>query len=265
MKKICKGSRKALYILFFFVYNKNDIKCDKDVIPLTKARSNQKQPQKAAPKKKTARKLSAGERRGMQTLFAILFVAGIMYLFAMIIIALFVWYSFSTPAESETLYALQIVEEDSGAKKVSYSVAQANNSYGLYLRYSDIAPLCGFGIAGDEEQVTMYLPAEGMVGNDKREYVTLNRNSSLIYVNGNSVRLPAPVLFEGEDYLLPVSLFEGYVYGLDVTYDEEEKLCVVTIPEKLSFTLKMHKPEEAEQCDLTLLPQTDVSDEMSAE
>ncbi len=232
---------------------------------MTATETKRKQPQKTQQPKKQKRKLSAGERRGMQTLLAILFVAGIMYLFSVIIIALFVWYSFSTPAESETLYALQVVEEDSNEKKVSYSVAQANNSYGLYLRYSDIAPLCGFGIAGDEEQVTMYLPTEGMVGNDKREYVTLNRNSSLIYVNGNSVRLSAPVLFEGDDYLLPVSLFEGYVHGLTVDYDEEEKLCTVTVPEKLSFTLKMHKPEEAEQCDLTLLPQTDVSGKTSEE
>jgi len=231
---------------------------------MTATQNKPKQPQKAQPQKQK-KKMSAGERRGMQTLFAILFVAGVMYLFSVIIIALFVWYSFSTPAESETLYALQIVEEDDSEEKVSYSVAQANNSYGLYLRYSDIAPLCGFGIAGDEDQVTMYLPADGMVGNDKREYVTLNRNSSLIYVNGNSVRLPAPVLFEGEDYLLPVSLFEGYVYGLTIAYDEEEKLCTVTVPKKLAFTLKMHKPEEAEQCDLTLLPQTDVSDGASEE
>ncbi len=265
MKKICKGSHKTLYIHFFFDYNDSISKNDKDVIPMPNATPRQKQPQKKQAPKKQTRKLSAGERRGMQTLFAILFVAGIMYLFSVIIIALFVWYSFSTPAESETLYALQVVEEDGDEQKVSYSAAQANNSYGLYLRYSDLAPLCGFGIAGDEEQVTMYLPAEGAVGNDKREYVTLNRNSSLIYVNGNSVRLSAPVLFEGEDYLLPVSLFEGYVYGLTVKYDEEEKLCVITVPEKLNFTLKMHKPEEAEQCDLTLLPQTDVSGNTSEE
>lgn len=229
----------------------------------TKPRSKKTQP--AKPPKKQKRTLSAGERRGMQTLFAILFVAGIIYLFSVIIIALFVWYSFSTPAESETLYALEVVTEDGGQEKVSYSVAQANNSYGLYLRYSDIAPLCGFGIAGDGEQITMYLPSETPVSNDEREYVTFNRNSSLIYVNGNSVRLPAPVLFEGDDYLLPVPLFESYLHGLTVGYDEEEKLCTVTVPEKLSFTLKMHKPEEAVQCDLTLLPQTDVSSEESAE
>lgn len=221
------------------------------------ANAGNKQPQT----KKVKKKLSARERRGVQTLFAILLVAGILYLLAVMIIALFVWYSFSAPAESETLYALRIVTEADEEQKTAYSVEQANNSYGLYLRYSDLAPLCGFGIAGDEEQVTLYLPAEGVVGNEKLGSVTFNRNSSLIHVNGNPVRLSSPILFEGEDYLLPVSLFEGYLNGLTITYDEEEKLCTVTVPENPAFSLKLHKPEEASQCDLTLLPETSASSE----
>lgn len=213
--------------------------------------------------RKRQKKLTVGEKRGAQTLAAILLVAGVIYLLAVMIIALFVWYSFSTPAESETLYSLRIVTEADGERKVSYTVGQANNSYGLYLRYSDLAPLCDFGIAGDEEYVTLYLPPEGQVGNEKSDSVTFCRNSSLIYVNGNPVRLSSPILFEGTDYLLPVSLFEGYLSGLDITYNEEDRLCVVTVPEKLSFSLKLHKPVEASQCDLTLFPEANTSSEES--
>ena len=204
-------------------------------------------------------RLTEREKQGAQTLMAILFVAGVLYLLIILIIAVCVWYSFSTPSESTTLYSLRIVTEDGNIKRASYSSSEANNSYGLYLRYSDIAPLCGFGIAGDEETVTLYLPGEGLVGSTELESIVFHRNSSLIVVNGNNVRLSAPILFEGDDYLLPVSLFETYLTGLTVEYDEEELLCLVTVPERLSFSLKLHKPTEAPKCDLTMLPGTDAS------
>lgn len=219
-------------------------------------------PGRNAPEKRS--RLTEKEKRGAQTLLAILFVAVVLYLLIVLIIAVFVWYSFSTPSESTTLYSLRIVTEDGNIKRAAYSASEANNSYGLYLRYSDVAPLCGFGIAGDEETVTLYLPEKGPVEHGDLECIVLHRNSSLIEVNGNHVRLSAPILFEGKDYLLPVSLFETYLTGLTVEYDEEERLCLITVPEKLDFTLKLHRPTEAPQCDLTLLPGED-SSEASAE
>ncbi len=212
------------------------------------------------PQKKKSR-LTESEKRGAQTLMAILFVAGVLYLLIVLIIAVFVWYSFSTPSESTSLYSLRIVTEDGNIKRASYSSSEANNSYGLYLRYSDIAPLCGFGIAGDEETVTLYLPGGGLVDSAELESIVLHRNSSLIILNDNHVRLSAPILFEGKDYLLPVSLFETYLIGLQVEYNEEDLLCVVTVPEDLSFSLKLHKPTESPKCDLTMLPGRDTSSE----
>lgn len=219
-----------------------------------KSAPKRKPPAKQAPQKKQGRRLTAGEKRGAQTLLAILFVAGVLYLLTVLIIALFVWYSFSTPAESQTLYSLRIVTGEDGTRKASYSVEEANNSYGLYLRYSDLAPLCGFGVAGDGDRVTMYLPSDTAVGNTELDSIVFFRNSSLIEVNGNHVRLSSPILFEGDDYLLPVSLFEGYLNGLEITYNGEDNICTITVPENLSFSLKLHKPEEAAECDLTLLP-----------
>ncbi len=195
--------------------------------------------------KKPARRLTPGERRGAQKLLAVLVVAVLLYLLLMMIIAFLVWYSFETPAESEALYSLQIVTAVDKKRIASYSVEQANNSYGLYLHYADLAPLCGFGVAGDEEQVTLFLPGDGLT----TDSIVCNRNSSLIQVNGNSVRLSSPILFSGDDYLLPVSLFETYLSGLEITYDDEKQTCTVTVPETLVFSLKLHKPEAASQCE----------------
>ena len=145
--------------------------------PQTGTPKAKKAPPKSTPPQKRSR-LTESEKRGAQTLMAILFVAVVLYLLIVLIIAVFVWYSFSTPAESETLYSLRIITEDGNIKRASYSATEANNSYGLYLRYSDVAPLCGFGIAGDEETVTLYLPGGGLVNSTQLECIVLHRNSS---------------------------------------------------------------------------------------
>lgn len=211
-----------------------------------------------------ARKLSAGERRGAQMLLAILTVSAAVYLVLVVSIALFVWYSFSSTPKSETLYALHLLKGDGDdVKRMStYSVQQANNSYGLYLRYSDLAPLCGFGIAGDAEQITLFLPAETTDGAGS---ILCSRNSSLVQINGTTVRLPAPILFEETDYLLPVSLFEGYLQGLHIEYDEKKQICRVTVPTNPVFLLKLHKPEVAQPCDVSGISVPDNSSDPSGD
>ena len=204
----------------------------------------QQNPKGHPQKPKQKRSLSAGEKRGAQMLLAILFVAAVIYVVIVLIIALFIWYSFGTLSENTTLYSLRVMDSDGETRIASYSVDEANNRYGLYVPYSVIAPYCNFGVAGDSEQVTLYLPdAGGVTGS-----ILCNRDSSLIEINGNPVRLSSPILFEGDDYLLPVSLFESYLSGLDITYDDEKQFCTLTVPAKPAFSLKLHRPEPANPC-----------------
>lgn len=209
-----------------------------------KPEPRQAQANTRAQAQKRKRSLSAGEKRGAQMLFAILLVAVTIYLAAVLIIAFFIWYSFGTLSENTALYALRVLDSDGETRIASYSVEQANNRYGLYVPYSVLAPVCSFGVAGDSEQVTLYMPdAGGSTGS-----ILCNRDSSLVEINGSSVRLPAPVLFEGNDFLLPVSLFETYLAGLDVAYDPETQICTLTVPATPAFSLKLHRPEPAALC-----------------
>ena len=205
---------------------------------------HRKSAQPQNPKQKQKHSLSAREKRGAQMLLAILFVAAVIYVVLVLIIAFFLWYSFGTLSNNTTLYALRVMESDGETRIASFSVEEANNRYGLYIPYSTLAPLCDFGIAGDGEQVTIYLPdAGGRIGS-----ILCHRDSSLVEINGSSVRLSAPVLFEGDDYLLPVSLFESYLSGLDVSYDDDKQICSLTIPANPVFSLKLHRPEPATPC-----------------
>lgn len=212
----------------------------------TQGKPAQGRPAQSKPARKPNKKrsLSAGEKRGAQLLLAILTVALVLYVVAVLIIAVFLWYSFGTTPKNTALYELELLESDGETRIKTYSVKQANNRYGLYIPYSDLAAPCSFGVAGDGEQVTLFLPGEdGETGS-----IQCSRDSSLVRVNGSPVRLASPILFEGDDYLLPVSLLENYIIGLTVQYDDEEKVCAVTLPKTPIFTLKQHRPTPSAPC-----------------
>lgn len=212
----------------------------------TQGKPAQSRPAQSKPVRKPNKKrsLSAGEKRGAQLLLAILTVALVLYVVVVLIIAVFLWYSFGTTPKNTALYELELLESDGETKIKSYSVDQANNRYGLYIPYSVLAGPCSFGVAGDGEQITLFLPGEdGETGS-----IQCSRDSSLVRVNGSPVRLASPILFEGDDYLLPVSLLENYITGLTVRYDDEEKVCSVALPKTPVFVLKQHRPTPSAPC-----------------
>ena len=203
-------------------------------------------------------RLTQRDKRGIETLLVIAVLSLILYVVLMLLIAFFVWYSFSTPGTGASLYSLTAVDAETEKTLFSYTAARANNSYGLYLSYRDLAQYCDFGIAGDDSQVTLFL--------SEKDSIVCYRNSSLLSVNGNTVRISAPVLFEEDDYLLPVSLFESYLTGVTVTYDTAKKVCHVSIPENPVFRLTMDRPEAMEKCndyDLRTVAGEDLSGDVS--
>lgn len=220
------------------------------------ARTRQSSPGAAKkPEQSKKRKMSAADRRGAETVLVIAVLSLVLYVILALLIAFFVWYSFSTPATGNTLYSLIAVDAETEKSLFSYSAGRANNSYGLYLSYKDLANYCDFGVAGDDNQITLFF--------SEKDSIVCYRNSSLLYVNGNTVRISAPVLFEDDDYLLPINLFESYLTGVTVTYDDAKKVCRVVIPENPVFRLTMDRPEPMEKCndyDLRMAAGEDLSE-----
>ena len=214
---------------------------------------------KANPEKQKKSRLSPKEKRGIETLLVIVVLSLALYVVIMLVLGLFIWYYFATPATSASLYSITAVDAETETRLFSYSAGRANNSYGLYLSYKDLANYCDFGIAGDDSQVTIFF--------SEKDSIVCYKNSSLLSVNGNTVRISAPVLFEEDDYLLPVSLFESYLTGVEVTYDTANKVCRIAIPENPVFRLTMDRPAAMEQCneyDLRTVAGDDMSGESSS-
>lgn len=195
---------------------------------------------KPAPKKKR-KPMSEKDKEGAGILSVILVLGFAAYLVIVLIIAMLVWYSFSGTANRRTSYSIRVLDE-TDTRLFTYDAPDANRQYGLYLRFSDLSRYCDLGVAGDEEKVTFFLPGD-------EDEVVCYRNSSLVQINGNTARIGAPILFEKKDYLIPLSLFEDYLGGFGITYDEDKLLCTVVIPKEPVFTPRMHASVPMAPCE----------------
>lgn len=137
------------------------------------------------------------------------------------IIAAYGILSFNSAAESNKVYSVVgYLGED---KVFTVPSSRATNSYGLYIPFSTLTKLCPMSIAGDKESVAIILPDSG-------DYIKCYSNSSSIKVNDSPCRLSCPVLFEEEDWLIPVEVLE-YINGIKVTYGKD-RICTVYLASK---------------------------------
>ena len=187
--------------------------------------------------KKAAKKRRRSSGAFTQIL-AILIVFLAFYLVISLFVAGLIFYSFNSTAENTEIYSLNVVYDETVLYKMDAETA--NNEYGLYLPFSYLSEIGAFGLAGDGDAVTIFL-----IGSDNR--IECTKNSSLIVINDNPIRISAPILYENGDYLIPVVLIENYINGIDVIYDNEKMICKVSKDVgKTDIALKLLLPEDME-------------------
>ncbi|MBO4276931.1 MAG: hypothetical protein J5793_01555 [Clostridia bacterium] len=193
----------------------------------------------------TAKRLPAGKKtepaRNSETgtkILAFVIVLLIAYVGIILFIAGIIYYSYNDTAKNTEIYSVRVVYDETTLHTLSAQAA--NNEYGLYVPFSYLSEICSFGIAGDGDDVTMFL-----IGTDNR--IQFRKNSSLIVINDNPIRISAPLLCRESDgeYLIPVLLIENYINGIDVTYDRDKMICYVySSGAKSDVSLKLLLPEE---------------------
>ncbi len=147
----------------------------------------------------------------------ILFLAA--YLLLSLLVAGFIIYSFNGGAENDDIYSVKVFYDDN--KLYDLSTEDANNEYGLYIPFEYLAEISSFGLAGNGDKVSLFI-----IGTDNR--IECTRNSSLVIINDNPVRISSPILYENGDYLIPVTLIENYINGIQVSYDGEDMVCSIS-------------------------------------
>lgn len=194
-------------------------------------------------KKQKAKKKRSESRLGafVSQILAILIVFLAFYLaFSLFIVGLIV-YSFNDTAENTEIYSLNVVYDKRTLHKLDAETA--NTEFGLYIPFDYLAEIGSFGLAGDGSDATLYI-----IGTDNR--IECNKNSSLVSINGNPIRIAAPILFREGEYLIPVVLIENYINGIEVTYDDEKMTCMVSADiGKSDISLKLRLPEALDQPD----------------
>ncbi len=185
-------------------------------------------------KKKPKRRKSNG--RASQVL-AVLVVFLAFYAVLTLFVAGLILYSFYDTSDNTEIYSLSIVFDE---KQISSLKAeQANNEYGLYVPFSNLAEIGAFGLAGDGDEFSMFI-----IGTDNR--IEGSINSSLVIINDNPVRISAPIVYdkELEEYMIPIVLIENYINGIEVTYDDEKMVCKVSSDKsKTNVALKLLLPQ----------------------
>ena len=190
-------------------------------------------------------KKAAKKRRKSSTSFTAILAVLIVFLAFYFAISLFIagsiYYSFNSTAKNTEIYSLNVIYDESVVFKASASTV--NNEYGLYVPFNSLSSIANIGLAGDGDDVTMFI-----IGSDNR--IEGTKNSSLIIINDNPVRISSPILFENGDYLVPIVLIENYINGIDVVYDDDKMICqVINDIGKSDIELTLHLPEDMQKAD----------------
>lgn len=202
-----------------------------------------KRPAKSAkrPAKSTngAKKKKPKKKRRSNGAFTQFLAVFIVFLAFYLVISLFIvgliYYSFNDTAKTTELYSINVIYDEQSLYKVD--AQSANNEYGLYLPFNYLSEIGSFGLAGNGDDATLFI-----IGTDNR--IECTKNSSLVIINGNPVRISAPIIYEENEYYIPVSLIENYINGIDVSYDDEEMVCSISSDlGKSDIALKLRLPE----------------------
>ncbi len=184
-----------------------------------------------APKKKklTQKQLRDAAKKRRRNNFSSALAVFIVFLGFFLVFSLitvgFIYYSFHNTAKKDDTYTLKIVYDENVLHTIEEE--DANNEYGLYVPFEYLAEISSLGLAGEGDNVTMFI-----IGTDNR--IKCAKNSSLVVINDNPIRISSPILYKDGDYLIPVSLLENYIKGVDVTYDKEKMVCSISSDVKKS-------------------------------
>lgn len=196
-----------------------------------KQKLSKQQMQQAAKKRK--------RRTSASSVIAVLIVFLTFYLVLTLLTAGLILYSFHNTAESDDIYGINIIYDET--KLHSMEAADANNEYGLYIPFEYLAEIGSFGLAGNGDDVTLFI-----IGTDNR--IKCTKNSSLVVINDNPVRISAPILYEEGEFLIPVMLIENYINGIDVTYNTETMMCNISSDlSKNDVALTLLLPEDMDE------------------
>lgn len=191
-------------------------------------------PEQLEARRKAEAKRKAAAKQRRETFFIRLaFTLGV-YIILCLIIAGLIAVLYSSDAESKKSYSLKLMLDETKIYSASTGTMRADG--GLYLPVNRLSQLCSITVAGDSKELLIYF-------HDGAQTLTVTKDSAVVAINDTPVRLGSKVLFSDDDVKLPVELFERYVDGITVNYDEDTAVCTVSKSSDEAVRLKLKAPE----------------------
>lgn len=175
-------------------------------------------------------------QRKIARIKALLFVFLTFYISIILISSLIFFVKLNHVSSSIKKSGLQILYEK--GSKLTYSADSVFIDGTLYVPYEGFSKLCPAVITGDSNQITIILSS----GND---YCTLHKDSRFIYIGNVQFALDAPVLFMNNDYYIPFEVFDNFINGLNITFDQKRNRYILSSSdENISFIGKFQEIPE---------------------
>lgn len=183
------------------------------------------------------------QRRELFILKLVIFLT--FYILINLIIAGFIFFSIKNRDETTKINRLEIVFDESQTVKLPGDALVKNNT--VYIPFEKLDLLCKFVLTGDSSKITLIM-------NSGIDYTSFYKDSNLAYIGGASYRISAPVLFEKDDYYIPLDFVNNYIEGIAVDYDEKVNIYrLVLTGEPITFAGKF--PSSTEKIDQKTAPQ----------
>lgn len=174
-------------------------------------------------------------RRKRETFLVRFAFCAAVYLMVCLIITGFVVSLYRSSTVSDD--AARIVVADGNGKKLyELSAAEANVNGVEYISASALSKLYDFTLAGDKNEVTLHFHNIG-------QSVSLHRDSAVLEMNGESIRLGAKIIFTG-DYYIPLELIENYFNGAIIERDDDKGVITLSQNSEAAFYLRLQLPQE---------------------
>lgn len=194
----------------------------------------------AAPKRRLSpaeeeRRRRAAEirRNKRETFFARLLFGAAIYFAFFLAIAGFVFSLYRGSANSAGAMSL-VVAGSEGEELCTVSAKKADVNGVEYISAEALSFIYDFTLAGDMNTVTMHFHNLG-------QSLTLFRDSAVVEMNGEKIRLGSKIIFT-DDYYIPLELIENYFNGAIIERDSEEECVTLSRNTEAQFYLRLQLP-----------------------
>ena len=202
---------------------------------------------KLSPQELAKRKLKLAEvKRRKRELFILKLVIFLtFYILINLVIVGFIFFSIKNQDETTKINRIELVFDESRTVKLPGDTLVKNNI--VYIPFEKLDQLCNFVLTGDSSKITLIM-------NSGIDYTSFYKDSNLAYIGGSSYRISAPVLFEKDDYYIPLDFVNNYMKGISVDFDEKVNIYkLVLTGEPITFAGKF--PSSTEKIDQKTAPQ----------